>query len=359
MILAYLDRELAALVGADIAAGTLPPSAAAIPPGRTWRPAPDRNPAGFATSIAFELAALAGNSPDQVAGRLAAPLRNLPWVASAEPAGGYLTITVTPRALGHAIQRIASAGAAAAHSSTLAGTTTIVPPWPDPARARMWQQAWHDHATAMTGRLAQAAGASVKIQTTIGERRTLGADPATAAQSPVADAVDWFGLDPVRYALARTSPGGVAQLDRQLRPGRCGPDPLEHVRQAHESAASTLRWAADLHLQAAEPADLLGSAAEQCLLGLLPWLPVRVSAAAARRRPDELPNFLSEVSAGWLAVRQEAPALPFGGRAAAIDPALAGARLTLASAVRVVLASGLALTGVQLPDRTVEAPGNG
>jgi hypothetical protein len=51
------------------------------------------------------------------------------------------------------------------------------------------------------------------------------------------------------------------------------------------------------------------------------------------------------VSDAWLAVRLAAPALPFGGRAAPADPAVAGARLTLAGAVREVLARGISLTG--------------
>jgi arginyl-tRNA synthetase len=162
----------------------------------------------------------------------------------------------------------------------------------------------------------------------------------------VADAVAWFGVPAVRYGLARTSPGRVADLGRELlRPGAAGPDPLYPVRQAHESADSTLRWAADLNLKPADPADLLNSPAEQALLGLLPWLPVRVAAAAARGRPDELPFFLEAVSDAWLAVRLAAPALPFGGRAAPAEPAVAGARLTLVSAVRAVLACGLILTG--------------
>jgi arginyl-tRNA synthetase len=119
------------------------------------------------------------------------------------------------------------------------------------------------------------------------------------------------------------------------------------VRQAHTSSDSTLRWAADLDIQPGDPADLLGLPAEQALLGLLPWLPVRVAAAAGRGRPDELPFFLEAVSDAWLAVRMAAPALPFGGRAAPADRAVAGARLTLAGAVRAVLACGISLTGAQ------------
>lgn len=370
MILTDLDRELAAWVAAGVADGTLPRDLARVAPGRTWRRAPDQNPASFATSIAFELAAATGRPPARLAASLARYLRRLPWIAAAEPArDGYLTITVTPRALGRAAARLAASGSAAAASTTLGDTTTVDPPWPDPAAAPSWRHAWQDHAAVMISRLAQAAGADIIALTISAERGKPGADAvATSRQlaggsgparpvsargngmSPwgegVADAVAWRGVPAVRYGLARTSPGRVSELGRVLlRPGAAGPDPLYPVRQAHASADSTLRWAADLNLQPGNPADLLVSPAEQALLGLLPWLPVRVAAAAARGRPDELPFFLEAVSDAWLAVRLAAPALPFGGRAAPANPAVAVARLTLAGAVRAVLACGLALTG--------------
>jgi DALR anticodon binding domain len=57
------------------------------------------------------------------------------------------------------------------------------------------------------------------------------------------------------------------------------------------------------------------------------------------------------VAAGWLACKQAAPAMPFGGAAAPDEPELANARLVLADAARAVLASGLALTGITATDR--------
>ncbi|MGH3301577.1 MAG: DALR anticodon-binding domain-containing protein [Streptosporangiaceae bacterium] len=349
MILADLDRELAARIARLVADGTLPPEAARIAPGRTWHAAPDGYPASFATSVSFELAALADREPADIAVRLAAPLAQLPWVAAAErTGGGYLTITVTPRALAEAAVRLARAELGAAASTILAGTTTTVRPWPDPAAAPSWRCAWQEHAEAMTGRLAQMAGASV-TDTMRAERQTHRADVAPARQPSVADAVSWFGAPSLRYALARATPRQVSQLGTTLRPGAPGAERQSVVRQAHASAVSTLRWAAELRLDVADPgercAELLRSPAEQTLLGMLPWLPVRVAAAAARRRPDELPAFLEAVAAGWLAAWQAAPALPFGGQAAPADPATAGARLMLATAVTAVLASGLALTG--------------
>jgi arginyl-tRNA synthetase len=116
-----------------------------------------------------------------------------------------------------------------------------------------------------------------------------------------------------------------------------------------------LRWAADLGLGPGETTGVLGrelsSPAERALLGLLSYLPVRVAAAARRGRPDELPRYLEQVSAEWLLCQQQAPALPFGGRAGPGEPGQAGARLVLARAVAAVIAGGLALTGVAAPDR--------
>jgi arginyl-tRNA synthetase len=102
---------------------------------------------------------------------------------------------------------------------------------------------------------------------------------------------------------------------------------------------------------AGQPETLLASPAERELIGLLSWLPVRVASAARRRRADELPRYLEELAPAWQRCRQEAPALPFGGDAAPASPEVTAARLELAEATRVVLAAGLALTGITATDR--------
>lgn len=355
MITADLDAELAASLAALAADGALPAGAGQFTPGGTWRPAPGGRPASYATSLAFEIARLNGRTPGDVAAVLAAPLREIPWVAAAEPAGdGYLTITVTPEALAGSAAKMAAAGPACAQSMILRGTTATVRPWRDLAAASSWPDAWEDQADTMTGRLAQAAGARVTI-TSEWER---GARPSRSARdprSPVYAAVTYLGASSVRYRLARTQPGHVAQLAELSQARARAADPLYPVQQAHADAASTLRWADDLQLERADPgqrlAALLGSPAEQDLLGLLSWLPVRVAAAARRRRPDELPRYLEQVAAAWLTCKQAAPALPFGGEAAPGEPELASARLVLADAVRAVLAAGLTLTGITASDR--------
>jgi arginyl-tRNA synthetase len=350
-----LDRELATSLAALVADGQLPVAAAQFAPGGTWRPAPGGGPSAFATSLAFELARLDGRKPAEIAAVLATPLGAISWVQTAEPAGdGYLTITVTAQALAASAARMAAAGTGCAQSTILRGTTAAVRPWPDLAAAHGWPDAWQDQADTMTGRLADAAGATVTI-TSEWERGGVLPRPAPDTQSPVYAAVRYLGASSVRYRLARTLPGNTAQLAELSEPRTRTTDPLYGVQQAHADAASTLRWAADLHLERPDLgerlADFLTEPAEQELLGLLAWLPVRVAAAARRQRPDEVPRYLEQVVTAWLECKQAAPALPFGGSAAPDEPELASARLVLAGAVRAVLAAGLALTGITATER--------
>ncbi len=246
------------------------------------------------------------------------------------------------------------AGLTCAESTILHGVTATVRPWPDLAAAASWQQAWQQQADAMIGRLAQAAGASATVISDR-ERGSTGKPNARSLPPPVHAAVAYFGVDSVRYGLASTMPGDAVRLSRMARPGVRTADPLYPVQQAHVAAASILRWAGELQLDTPDPGErtgeLLSSSAERALLGMLSFLPVRVAAAARRGRPDELPRYLEQVSAAWLGCQQAAPALPFGGRAAASDAHVVSARLLLASAVAAALAAGLALTGIAARDR--------
>jgi arginyl-tRNA synthetase len=362
MITADLDQELATAQRVLAARGVLPAPSAQLSLAGTWRPGPDGDPSSYATTAPFELAAPAGLRPAQVAAAVAGSLRGVPWIETATPSGdGYLTVTVTHQALAASAARMAAAGHACANSSILHGTAATGQPWPDLAAAGSWQHAWELQAEAMTSHLALAAGAGAAA-TALSGRERAGSDTrrSGATRSSVHDAVAYFGSDSVRYRLSRTTSG------EQLRPAALSiagtgtvralmADPLYPVRQAHVAAASALRWAADLGLEPAEITDglghQLGSRAERALLGLLSFLPVRVATAARRHRPDELPRYLEQVGTAWLACRLQAPALPFGGRAAPRDPDEARARLMLARAVAAVIAAGLALTGVAAPGR--------
>jgi len=85
VITADLDRELAASVAALVAAGTLPSAASQVTTAGTWRPAPDGNPASYATTVIFEIGKLSANAPVSLAAALAT-LR----VFTAEPVCAHL-----------------------------------------------------------------------------------------------------------------------------------------------------------------------------------------------------------------------------------------------------------------------------
>lgn len=353
MITADLDAELLGSLHAMAEAGELPEEAV-LAPGGTWRPVAD-GPASYATSLPFEIARLAGRPPAEVAAALADRLAAVPWIAAAQPSGdGYLNILISADALASVARQIVAAGTGCARSEILRGTSAVLRAWPDPAAAATWQQAWQEQADAMTGRLAEAAGASTGLRSGL-ERGVSAGRSHPAPNSPVLAAVAYFGVSAVRYQLARTLPGRAGELNRLASVRQREPDPYVAVQLAHADAASTLRWAADLEAGRDDPGDKLAAAlaneAERALLGALSWLPVRVASSARRQRPDEVPRYLEEVAASWAACKRASPALPFGGTAATGDPVTISARLLLVDAVRAVLEAGLGLTGITARDR--------
>ncbi len=313
----------------------------------TWRPPPGGAPGTYATSLPFRLACEAGREPGEVAAGLAAALRGVAWISGASVTGrGYLTVTVTPAALASLAVRVARAGRACAASDALRGISLTAPASDDPADAACWDEAGRRVRAAVTGRLAAAAGATVK---TYSER------PPRPGPSAPAAAVAFAGGEAIRYALASLPPARPALIE----PATCVRNDLDcpffAVRYARASAASVLRWAGDLGLDAGPPEafrpDLLDQRAERDLLGAISWLPERVAAAARRRRPDAFTRYLEALAGAWLGCREACPALPFGGRAAPRDEPGTAARLWLAAAARTALGTGLRLCGVAPPER--------
>ena len=380
MIPGDISAEVARVIGAAVTAGELPSRAASLAAAGTWRPAPagaGGAPGTYATSLPLVLARLAGRAAEPVTELLAAGLAAVPWIGGARLTGdGYLTVTVTAARLAGLPGRIVGAGPAVAASAALAGIRLAAPRLPDLATAPDWDQAWRTQRDALAGRLADAAGADVLFfdsqREPTGEPATqagpdaapvstaglAGGPAAEAGRGPVAAAVAQHGTDAVRYALARTSAQRAGAVSRQLGLPLDLTNPFVTVRYAHADAASVRRWAADLGLaadrRAGPPApvpDLLPP--ELALVDAMSWLPERVAAAARRRRPAELAAYLESVASAWLDCADSCPALPFRGRGAPAD--LAGeqttARLELADAARLVLATGLALLGISAPAR--------
>jgi arginyl-tRNA synthetase len=365
MITGDIGAEIARLLRACAAAGELPAEAARVSAAGTWRPAPvtaGGGPGIYATSVPLALASRTGRRAEPLAVYLAAGLAELSWIVSARVTGaGFLTVAVTAGHLAGLAGRIVGAGPGAAASSAFAGTSLTAPALADPGRSRDWDQAWRSYRDAVSGRLAQTAGAEVlffHIQRERPRASTIQAGSDQAPVGPVARAVAHYGTDAVRYALARTPTPGAGSVARQLGLPLDIANPFVAVRYAHADAASTLRWAASLGLTAdpkaaaASVTDQL-AAPELALLDCMSWLPERVAAAARRRRPAELARYLEQLARAWLDCRERCPALPFYGAAAPAAEAgrRASARIGLAAAAQIAMASGLGVLGMSAPER--------
>jgi arginyl-tRNA synthetase len=293
------------------------------------RPGPA--PGSYTTSLPFRL----GPDPRSAAEALAARLREQSWIATAEVTGpGFVTVTVTHATLARLAIRIAHAGLACAESDVLAGRTV---PGARPAAATDWPRARAALAAELTVRLAVAAGAIIDP-----ERPSVPAPPPPP-RGPVAEAIAYAGPDAVRFALARTPPGGpppeAAVIARHVPA-----NPAYAVRYAHAAAAAVLRWAAALGTRPAGfTPRLLAEPGELALLDALSWLPERVAVAARRGRPDEFAGYLTELAACTIEVMSTSSFRKI--------PDISSERLWLADAARTGLAAGLGLLGIDAPPR--------
>jgi arginyl-tRNA synthetase len=359
-----ISTEIASVLRAAVAAAEMPPAVAGVSAAGTWRPAPPQaggGPGTYATSLPFALAQRTGRGAADLAAALAARLSGRAGIGQASVTGaGYLTVTVTDAALTGLAARVVAAGPACAASDALSGTRLSVPGHPDLAAAATWEQAWQWVADAVTGRLAEAAGAQVNFQ--IQAKRAAPPAPGPPPdQCAVAAAIAFAGAGRVRYALARTAAGGAGAMGRQLSVSNVLSDPFAAVCAAHADAASTLRWACDLGIRRGEPESLVAGPRthrrERELLTAISWLPERVAGAARRRQPHQLAGYLEYLAGAWLDCRESCPALPFGGQSAPRDEAGMAARLWLADATRTALAAALGLLGVAAPGGSMERRG--
>jgi arginyl-tRNA synthetase len=308
--------------------------AAASRPGEDPRLRPGPRPGSYASSLPFRLTP---DDPRAAAQALAARLSTERWIAAAEVTGpGYLTVTVTQDALAGLAVRIARAGPACAASDVLHGRTAPGPPTTDLTAAPDWPSARAALAAEVTGRLVATAGA-----TTFYAERSVVPPPAPA--SPLPAAIAYAGLDAVRFALARMSPGGTPPNAAVIARHVLG-NPAYAVRYAHAAAAAVLRWAAALEKRPAgfQP-RLLAGPVELALLDALSWLPERVATAARRGRPDEFAGYLEELAARTIDTMSTTGFTTI--------PNISSERLWLAAAARTGLAAGLGLLGIGAPER--------
>jgi arginyl-tRNA synthetase len=333
---------------------------ALAPPGRhcpapTWRPAPGGEPGGYSSPLPFRLAKTQGAGPASIAAELGGQLQRLDWIASAAGTGpGYLTVTVTARALSRLAIRIPQAGPGCARSDALAGTSRTIPVPEDLACAPTWPRAHQLLTATVVARLARAAGAQVAATGDHATKRFAATGPPPAGRpTVVAGAIAYAGADAITYTLASLPAHAPAHVDARLAAAHHLGNPAYAVRYAHAHAASTQRQAATLGLGLGEgPAvELLAHPRERSLLYELSWLPERAAEAARREQPDVLTRYLETAAGAYLGCQEHCPAVPPGLRSTPSARELTVARLWLAAAAATVLRTGLGLLGVTAPER--------
>ena len=180
------------------------------------------------------------------------------------------------------------------------------------------------------------------------------------------DLLDEVGPDAARYFFLRRSTDQPVDFDIALAKERSADNPVYYVQYAHARICSILRKAAgaettdetvdvaavaagvsadaaSLALLGAEPGTLAGDA-ELGLLRTLAAFPETVALAARQRAPHKLTTYAEDLASAFHQFYTHCQVV-------VDDVQLRTARLALADASRIVLASALGLLGVTAPQR--------
>jgi arginyl-tRNA synthetase len=169
------------------------------------------------------------------------------------------------------------------------------------------------------------------------------------------EVVDQVGKDVFRFIMLTRRNDQALDFDFAKVTEQSKDNPVFYVQYAHARAASVMRHAAEAFAQdqltdlalAETSLDALTDSAEIALIRQLAQWPRLVESAAEAHEPHRVAFYLQEVAAQfhmlWNKGRDEAT-LRF---ILASDPALTRARLALVRGVALVIASGLAVIGVE------------
>jgi len=169
------------------------------------------------------------------------------------------------------------------------------------------------------------------------------------------DVVDEVGKDVFRFIMLTRRNDQALDFDFAQVTEQSRDNPVFYVQYAHARAASVMRHAVEQFPEAdlsdaalsATPLKKLSDPAELALIRQLAGWPRLVESAAEAHEPHRIAFYLQEVAALfhalWNKGKDEAT-LRF---IVAAEPALTRARLALVRAVAIVIASGLAVIGVE------------
>ncbi|WP_221795649.1 arginine--tRNA ligase [Oceanobacter mangrovi] len=162
------------------------------------------------------------------------------------------------------------------------------------------------------------------------------------------DLIDEVGRDATRYFLAARKADGQLTFDIDLAREQSSDNPVYYIQYAHARVCSIFRklteagWSWDKETGLAS-LDKLELDSEKELIVKLGRFPEVVTSAGAANEPHQVANYLKDLAADFHTYYNSEKTL-------VEDEALRNARLTLAEAVRQVLANGLYLLGVSAPE---------
>ena len=164
------------------------------------------------------------------------------------------------------------------------------------------------------------------------------------------DLIDALGVDAARFALIRYSVDTTLDLDLDLWTRQTSDNPVFYVQYAHARLASLARNAADLGISPGSTYDpaLLDTPRESELIALLAAYPAILRTAAELREPHRVARYLEDLASAYHKFYDSVRVLPLGDETASEATI---SRLWLCAATRQVLANGLALLGVDAPER--------
>ncbi len=163
------------------------------------------------------------------------------------------------------------------------------------------------------------------------------------------DLIDEVGRDATRFFLAARKSDSHLNFDIDLARSETADNPVYYIQYAHARVCSIFRKLADHGWQWDQATGLaalghLELESEKRLVVNLGRYPEVVKRAAANRAPHQVANYLYELASDFHTYYNSEKTL--------VDTAdLRNARLTLAVAVRQVLANGLDLLGVTAPEQ--------
>jgi arginyl-tRNA synthetase len=164
----------------------------------------------------------------------------------------------------------------------------------------------------------------------------------------VRDVLDEVGKDILRFVMLMRKSTQDMDFDFEKVKEQSKENPVFYVQYAHARAKSILRGAReqapDAFANANADLSLLVHPAELALIRLIAGWPRIVEQAAVANEPHRVIYYLQEVASAFHGVWNHADDLRF---ILPDQPALTAARLTLARALATVIASGLAVCGVE------------